>query len=301
MKELQVFDALKADIATFVGPIPKLKVTDFKSSALAVEHGRTIQGLIKEVEARRDALVRPRNEEVKRVNEYAREIRTPLELAKKHLDLELGAFAAEQRRIEAEKQRKIDEERRAEEERIEREAREKREALEAEARELASDPTFGSLDDEQAEELARQQAKIDEEEAQAKMRATTQAAAAKYDASRQAVKGVRMVWECELIDINEVPVEFQIRELNKQAVLAMARAGQTNIPGVRVFQKPAVGFGQHTYVPQEAIQAENARERARVPSEPVRQGRRSPGSDVQPARRTAATTARSRATSGRRS
>lgn len=300
MKELKVFDALKSDIATFVGPIPKLRVTDFKSSSLAVDHGRTITGFLKEIEACRDELVRPRNEEVKRVNEYAREIKAPLESAKRHLDLEIGAFAAEQRRLKEIEDRRIEAERRAEEARIEAEAQEKRDAIEAEAQELGSHPVFGNMDDDQAAELERQRIIIDEEEAQAKMRAMTDAAQAKYDAGRQAVKGVRMVWDCELIDINEVPVEFQIRELNKQAVLAMARAGQTNIPGVRVFQKPSVGYGQNTYVPQEAIKAEQVRDRARIASEPTRQGRRAPGSDVQPSRRQAPAS-RAGATGGRRS
>lgn len=297
MKELKVFDQLTADIAALVSPVSKLKVVDFKSSAIAVEHGGAIQGLWKEVESRRDSLVRPLNEQVKKINEYARDIKAPLEIAKRHLELETGNFAAEQRRLKAIKDARIEAERQAKEDRIAVEAEAKFEALEADRAEAVAgmDPTFGNME-EHDEEFARQQAAIEAEAEQQRMRAITTAATQKYDAGQQTVKGVRMVWECELIDINQVPADFLIRELNKQMILAAARAGNTNIPGVRVFQKPSVGFGQNTYVPREAIAAERARERIEAP----RPGRRAPGADVQPSRRVAST-ARTRATSGRRS
>lgn len=297
MKELKVFDQLTSDIATLVGPVSKLKVVDFKTSETAVKHGSAIQGLLKEIEERRDSLVRPRNEEVKKVNEYAREIKAPLEAAKRHLEAEVGAFAAETRRQKAIEEARIEAERVAKEEQIAAKAQAALDALEAERAEAAAelDPLFGDREEHEAE-FARQQEIIQAEAEAAHGRARAAAAVQKYDASRQDVKGARMVWEVELVDINQVPVEFLIREINRSMILAAARGGNVNIPGVRVFQKPSVGFGQNTYVPQEAIMAERARPKIAATAEPHRHGRRATTADVQPTRRAAG-----RATSGRRS
>lgn len=289
MKELKVFDQLTSDIATLVGPVSKLKVTDFKSSATAVEYGRTISVLLKEIDARKDELVAPHLAFNNQVYEYVREMKLPLTEAKDHLAHEAGKFAAEQRRLAQIEAAKIEAIRIAEEQRIAAETQAKLDALEADKEEAVAtmDPVFGNVQ-EQDDEFARQQALIVEEAELDRGRAITAANNARFAAERNQVKGLRMEWDCELIDMDAVPVQFQVRELNRAMILAMARASKTpiDIPGVRVFQKPSMGFGQNTYVPREALRGEATRERAaRVLSEPVRQGRRAPGTDVQPARR----------------
>lgn len=293
MKELAIIDSFLPEANSLLEAITEFQVTDFASSDRAVDAIQELKLFLKELEAQRDAAVRPRNEVVGQINNRAREIKAPIDALLRRLEFAVGAFQAEQRRLKEIEDRRIEAERRAEEERIAAEAQAQLDALEAEKEEADAtmDPLFGHLESEDAEaEFERQKARIEEEAAEAKMRAMTTAATAKFDASRQVVKGVALVWDCELIDIDQVPVEYQSRELNKAAVVAMARAmkGKITIPGVRIFQKSRIGGGKSLYVTDESLIAEQARDRARITTDAPRPGRRLPGADPQPARRATA-------------
>lgn len=260
-----VFDELKSEITRFVGPIPNLKVRDFKSCATAIEHGKVIRQLIKDVEEKRDSLVRPRNEEVKRINAYAAEIRGPLEDAKRYLEGQVAAYELEQAEIRRAEERRIEAERRQKERQLEAAAAAKREAL-MDAQSQDVDPLFGHIEEDG--EAAEQAALDIERELEAKRAALAREAATKQNdlLYERRVKNVRMVWECEVVDIDKVPVEFLIREVNRPMVVAAARGGRTNIPGLRIFQRPSVGFGTHTRVPREALEAERDRKRLEEPA-----------------------------------
>jgi hypothetical protein len=69
-----------------------------------------------------------------------------------------------------------------------------------------------------------------------------------YAIQEQRVKNTAKLWDCEVEDITKVPREFLVISLNKAAVLAAARGGVTNIPGVKLIQKTNVRFGARTAV-----------------------------------------------------
>lgn len=292
MKELVVFEDVKLEITRFVGPIPKLKVIDFKSSAIAIDHGKTIKALLKEVEKQRDALVRPRNEEVRRINAYAAQIREPLEQAEEYLQGQLEAYELEQRKIREAEERRIEEERRARERQLEEEAAAKREELAERVSQQYHSPVFGGAEEPQDAQRAAIDIERDLEAKRAELNRET--ASQKLDlAYERRIRNTRYVWDCELVDINQVPAEFLIRTLNKQMVLAAARAGRIQIPGLRIFQKPSIGFGSHTGVAREALTAERDRKKLAA--------RETPKAEPRPGRRTSAATTRSRQSRERKS
>lgn len=272
-KNLEQFDQLKANVTLFVAPITGLLVKDFKSASEAVDAGKTIKAYMNDLEKKRKELVAPLNHQVDTINDYAKGIKEPLLKAEAHIKSQICKFDAEQERLRQEEHRKAEAVRReaerlaqVERDRVARELDEKRRAeiaaIEAEHAEAESD--FGAAD---PEALEAEKRRIDEEsaraqaEAEARLERERVAAAADqkeraYSIDRIGVKNVRKTWKCEVTDIDKVPKEFLVRELNNTAVLAAARAGVKEIPGVRMWQESGVAFGRNTYVPREALESE---------------------------------------------
>lgn len=272
-QDLVPFDSLRADVSILVAPVKTLKVSDFKTSADAIETGKQVTALLKKIEDKRKELVGPLNDRVDMINAFVKNLVSPLKDAKAYLGDECSRFAEEQEKIKQEAHRRAEEDRRAQErkaeeerQRIHAEQEVKRQAdlRELEAAEAAAKEMFGDSDDsaEQAELLRKEieernererlenEARLDREQAirDAQARATA------YDINQGQIKNARKNWEVEVVDINLVPKEFLIVELNKAMALASARAGNTNIPGLKFSQPISVSFGSKTYVPRKNLE-----------------------------------------------
>lgn len=267
-KDLAQFDSLKADITLFVAPVTGLKVTDFKSGADAIEAGKQIKSLMKQVEDKRKGLVGPLNDQVKMINDYAKNIRDPLERAEAHVKVELNRFAQEQEKIRQEELRRAEEDRLAQERKAEEERQ--RIAAEIEAKKQAqldnlresqdeASALFGSSglpneDQERAVEEAAEREKVEAEavlEREAVIR-NAQAKATEWDVNQNRIKNTAKRWKVEVVDISLVPKEFLIITLNEKMALAAARGGNKNIPGLKFSQEVSVSIGS-AYVPRRVL------------------------------------------------
>lgn len=267
-KDLAQFDSLKADITLFVAPVTGLKVSDFKSSAEAIEAGKQIKSLMKQVEDKRKGLVGPLNDQVKLINDYAKNIREPLERAESHVKTELNLFAVEQERIRQEELRRAEEDRREQERKAEEDRQRIAAEIEArkqaelaalhESREEAAD-IFGSatpvsVEQVQAIEQAAEREKVEAQavlDREAAIR-DAQARATEWDINQNRIKNTAKRWKVEVVDINLVPKEYVIMTLNSAMALAAARGGNTNIPGLKFSQEVSVSIGS-AYVPRKAL------------------------------------------------
>lgn len=270
--DLAQFDSLKADVSIFVAPIKSLKVSDFKSSAEAIEAGKQVKALAKQVEDKRKALVGPLNEQVKLVNSYAKDILSPLEAAETHIKIELNRFAEEQEKIKQEEHRRAEEhrlaqERKAEEDRqriaSEQEAKKQAELKDLEVAQAEAEQMFGVSED-SAETAAQLRSEIEERNERERLEnearldreqaiRQVQSRQVTFDINQNQIKNTRKNWKVQVVDINQVPKEFIIMELNQAMALAAARAGNTNIPGLKFTQEISVSLGSKTYVPAGAL------------------------------------------------
>lgn len=252
--DLIKFDELKANIAQYVSPVFRMTVTDPATATDMIEAGKLIAKYKKAVEDQRKALVSPLNDQVKVINTYAGTLSDPLAQAEAHAKTQLIAF---ERKLEAERQiaakaeserrEKAEAEARAEQERAAAKLAEKHRAQLASIEPSESENPLGSDDEadlaaEHARETAEAQAKADRE-------AAVRAAEAKqrqHDIDSAKVKNSAKTWKCELIDIEKVPAHFVTKTLNTSMVIAAARGGTTDIPGVKLWQDTSIRFGANT-------------------------------------------------------
>lgn len=271
-KDLAQFDSLKADITIFVAPVTSIKVSDFKSSADAIEAGKQIKALMKQVEDKRKDLVGPLNDQVKLINDYAKNIREPLETAEQHVKVQLAQFATEQEKIRQEELRRAEEDRRAQERRAEEERQRISAEIEAkkqaeleelrtnqdEAAALFGDSETEAAIEEQSKEieLAAERERLEAEaalEREAVIR-NAQARQQNWDINQNKIKGTRQNLKVEVVDIDKVPVQYLIRQLNESMAKAAHKGGMKEIPGLRFYFETSVSLGSKTYVPRRALE-----------------------------------------------
>lgn len=214
------FDPLKLELTALVVGIPAMTVVDQPSSEVALRHAIQLKALVKSIEEIRVNAVEPYKEFTSAVDKYARELKALLDPAQKHLNTQLGNWntreaerkLAEARRLEAEKQAKIQQ--------LADEAADRKKAME----------DFGV-----ATTKADDQAAVAEQKAVAKT----------YTAEVRslgvpAVKGVRQQWKHELIDLSLVPRDYLM--VNDQAVREAINAGAREIPGLRIYAEANVAI-----------------------------------------------------------
>lgn len=233
---LDVFNPLKVQIAEFVAPALQMTVVDGKSSDAALAVAKDVKAMLKRVDDTRRSLVDPLNAQVRKINDYAKDIEAPLKDVDAHLRRQLNAWAAERERIRQEEVRKAEEERRRREAELAEKQRAEREALEAGAK------LFGEEDPAVEQELEQQHAKE-------RMKSLVEHKAALYDANETQLKNVRKVYDVEVLDLEAVPKEFLIREVNKKAAIEAMKAG-VKIPGLKLTESVAVAIGRNTRVPR---------------------------------------------------
>lgn len=234
--ELSKFDSLSAEIATFIAPAKAVVVDSKETCDRAMTSAQQVKKLEKAVEARRKELVGPLNDQVKRINDYAKKILEPLAGADSHIKKQLISWERKLEDERREAQRKIDAEAAAERKRIaEAEAEERRKKMEAEKLEADVADLFGEPEAPAAPagptfEEEQRQAEIDREKflAEERIRAETKA----NEANR--VSGVQRPWTFEVVAPTSVPWEFCT--VDEKKIRAAVKAGVREIPGVRIFQ-----------------------------------------------------------------
>lgn len=246
MSDIVSLNILRSQIAVFVEPALEILVTEFKSCDQAIGAGKQIKALIKEVEITRMLLVTPMNDEVKRVNQYAKDIAEPLLKAEAHIKSEIGKFYEEQEKVKAEEKAKLEELKRAEEAALKRQQDEEKAELKAELQATAD--LFGEASVPNG--LAGSPLTVLETtHVGQKAAQSIEHGAMDWDIKQKQVKNVRKVLRVEVVDANLIPDEFLIWELNEKAALAAIKAGAT-IPGVRSWEETQVALGRNTYVPR---------------------------------------------------
>lgn len=256
-QDLILFDDLKSSIMLLVQPAFSIAVKDFKDSASAISAAKQVRDYIDRVEAQRKALVGPLNERVKAINAYAKEIAKPLNDAESFLKNELIQFEMEQEKIrEAEmarlEQERIKAQRKADAERAQAEESLKLKQEQDSEIHAQAASIFGTEEStapiEQA--MAVEQVQLKEELDIKDALIAGQARQREWDIKQQGLKNVRKTWKCELLDIARVPAAYVVTTLNEPMVLAAARGGMTEIPGVRLYQESSLAIGKNTYVPK---------------------------------------------------
>jgi DNA polymerase III alpha subunit (gram-positive type) len=242
-QDLQKFNELRSAVASFVAPTQEIQVSDPQSAQSAMDTVKTVKHYANEIEKLRKSLVEPLNTRVKEINAYAREVASPLDEAEAHIKRELARFEDAQERIRQEAIRKAEDERRRQaEELAKRQAEERARA----AAEIASNPVV----EEENPFGAASVADLDERQAEEKRALEVTHVQAVWDIEQNRVKGAKKLWKCEAVDLTKVPREFLVISLNEKAVLAMARAGVTEIPGVRLWQETSISVGANSYIPK---------------------------------------------------
>lgn len=245
--ELAQFIELKAELDTLVAPTLTIEVRDFETSASAIEAAKAVKALKKRVEDKRVELVKPLNDQVKKVNEYAKEIALPLDRAETHLKGQLTAFEIKQEAIRRAEYEKAEKERREREAALAKKQEEGRLALEeAEVDEAEVADVFGA--DDAGPSAAEKAAELERKHSEERALIAQQAKDREYDIKSRGVANARKTWQCEVEDIALVPKEFLIVTLNEKAVLAAARAGVAKIAGVRLWQEVSIAIGANTSV-----------------------------------------------------
>lgn len=261
-RELQIFDQAKADIEALIAKydVASIQVTDPQSAQKAIDVAQDLKGAKKRLEDLRKEIVGPLNERVKTINAYVKQLSNPIERGEAHVQGVLNDYANDQLRVAREEQERLERLRREEEAkaRAEREAREAElaEQQEAEAlRAAKANEMFGTGDVpiEQAneevnakleKEWKEDQARLDQEEAIRR----TQYAQQTYDINQQKVKNTRVDYDVVVDDLNLVPKDFLIIEVDIKKAKAAHKLGLA-IPGIRFIEKVKVAIGANTYMP----------------------------------------------------
>lgn len=262
-KDLEQFDALKAELTEYVAPALFIQVNDAGSSEHAITAAKGLKELLARVEKRRKETVTPLNDRVASVNDYVKSLIAPLKNAEEHVRNQLNSFAVKQEALrqaeiariarekdEAERQAKEERERQQEELRVKQESEAEAAAEAANLFGGGETPVdFAQLNQKLEAEWAAKNAELDTQDA---IRAG-EYRAKEYDAHRVQVSNTRKLWKCEVEDLDKVPREYLIIQLNEKMVLAAARAGNTKIPGVKLWQEIAVAIGKRTAAPRTVL------------------------------------------------
>jgi len=251
--DLTRFDQLAAQVAQFVRPVSDLTVTDAATNAIASGSLKTIREMLNEIETRRTEITVPLNETLKSVNNYAKQVKQPLEDADAHIRAHMTAYANKLKEEaaalarEAEERRR-DEERlvRLEQERVRSELEAKRKEQEAAAQKAkeAADLFGGAQQEiERKEREAKHAAELLRFEAEARFKREQLEREARQQEERRAAeasrpKNTREVWKFEVVDALAVPDRF--KSVNEVAVGAAVRNGTRDIPGIRIFSETIV-------------------------------------------------------------
>lgn len=230
MSNLQQFDQLKADITIKLSPYLSLKVTDDDSMKQVMAAGKEAKEFHKKVDEQRKALVKPLNDKVGEINDYAKSLFQPIDQVITHSKSQLAQWENILEKKRQEEAKRLEEERKAKQAEIEKKAREEKEQAEMEA-------SFGLKSDDEIkrDELVAKAAREREE-----LELSKEAKSQQKEIAAKKVSGARKIWKHEVVNFNLVPRDFLV--LDDKKVREAILAGNTNIPGLNIFQETSIGF-----------------------------------------------------------
>jgi hypothetical protein len=112
--EIKEFDDLHAQVQLFVSPVKGMIVTNSTENEVAIVSLKKLSLLKKTIESKRVDAVKPMNDRVKSINDYAKQIVAPLDDAEKFMKGIMSKFAEEERLRRELEVRKIREKQEAE-------------------------------------------------------------------------------------------------------------------------------------------------------------------------------------------
>ena len=226
--EMVVFDNLKADVQLFVEPCKEIVVSNQDQSDDALSTAKKVKEFIKKVESTRVEMVSPLNEEVKRINAYAKQISAPLLEAETHIKKQLLSWELKLEAIRKEEAAKLEAARVA----AEAEARQKLIEQQEEA------ATMAMFMDQK--EIARNAIVAEAEASREIVDINKNAAIEMKTIASSKVAGVTRRWTFEVSDVSQVPREFLM--VDEVAVRKAMNAGAREIPGIQIFQQAGISI-----------------------------------------------------------
>ena len=219
MDSLEKFSQLRSDIAEFTKPTLEITVTDNATSSEAFLVAKRVKALQTALESKRKEVVAPLNEQVKKINDYVKSLKAPLDTSEAHLKSQLVKWEMHLETQRREAARLLEEERKKRES----------EAL-AKIKDLDAQDMFGvsnvdTAKDELFESLA--QDREDDKMAMQNIKETK-------------VSGTRKQWTFEITDPNLVPKEYMT--VDPKLIRAAVTLGKRNIPGVRIFEETKIAI-----------------------------------------------------------
>lgn len=200
------------EVASLTDQVIGFEVTDADSYERGAEVLRSIKTMYNEVETKRKSITSPLDQAKRQVMDLFRPFTDSLASAERTLKKRMIGWKNEQERIAREEQRKAEEAARKERERLERQAAK----AEAEGRAARA-------------EVLRDRAEF-----------TVPAAPAP---ATPKVSGIadRKVWRFEIVDAAKLPREYLVPDEKRIGGVVRALKGDTNIPGVRVYEEAVLG------------------------------------------------------------
>lgn len=215
----QELELVKTELSTNVSDLVSMsqmcEVVCDNTAKQAIELVGTIKKTSKDIETKRDALVRPANDYVKSINATFKIISAPLDEAKKTVDTKIIGYQREQARLAAEAQR-IEQERIAEELRLE------AEKLKAENKDKQAEMTIKAAD------------KIEQKEIKQEVKS--------FKAEGVATFKVRKIKRFAVEDL-KVLIEKRpdLVIANEKLIGELVRGGETEIAGVKIWEEEIAG------------------------------------------------------------
>lgn len=220
--------------------VAALVVTDDGSYAVAMEDGKRLSKLQKDIEARRKELKQPFLDGGKAVDDLAKSLTEKIDPALKQLKTSMTKFADDKRKVIEEEKRKLEAEQRKREQEIE--AKKQKEIADAKAAEQANK---GVNDFFKTAGLAQPAASVQAEVVSGQAEIEKQQSVLDFQAAQKKLdqdkpKGLRTRWVFEVTDESQVPREFL--SINSVAINAAIRDGAREIAGVRIYQEQSVAL-----------------------------------------------------------
>lgn len=224
------FDQLKADIQIYIQPVKDIVVDSKVTQEQAMLVAKELKERLKAIEALRVQLVKPHNDFVAEINGYAKELKAMIDKPADHLNQQFLGY-----------NRKLEEARQAEIARIRKEEAERQAA----AQKLI-DEAKANADFERELGLNDQAAKTELVAAVQVERATEQIAKEAKTEIKKAednrVKGVTLRWDCEIVDLSKVPIQFLLANEVAIRKAIVESKGTIQIPGVKNIQKESMSI-----------------------------------------------------------
>lgn len=228
MENLVKFDKLKADIAIYLQPAESMIVNSADTQIIATSFGKEVKSYGKRVEELRVELVKPLNDQVKMINDYAKELMKPLDKTEADLKKKLIAYGAELEKVRQEAMRKLQEEKLKLEAEAKKKADEERAAAEFER-------SLGLHD--QAVHTETQVA-ITEQRVQEQIHKDIKSQEKIVEQIK--VKGVKTIWKYEIIDEDIIPANYLM--VDEVAIGKSVRNGVREIKGVRIYSEEVMAL-----------------------------------------------------------